>query len=80
MQNRADKISQYKMINFDDVTNENNTEHNPKSPYIPDYPYRISVIGGSGSAKTSVLLNYNTINQLLIKYINMQLTIVKMLD
>ena len=37
------------MINFDDYTNENITEHNSKWPYIPDNPYRILIIGGSGS-------------------------------
>ena len=37
------------MINFDDYTNENKTEHNPKWPYIPDYPYIILIIGGAGS-------------------------------
>ena len=26
-------------------------------PYIPDYPYRILIIGGSGSGKTNLLLN-----------------------
>ena len=31
--------------------------HNPNWPYIPDYPYRILIIDGSGSGKTSVLLN-----------------------
>ena len=40
----------YKMIKFDDVTNENKTEHNPNWPYIPDHPYRI-LIRGSGSGK-----------------------------
>ena len=29
MQNRIATISNYKMINFDDVTNEKETEHNP---------------------------------------------------
>ena len=29
------------MINSDDVTNENETEHNLIWPYIPDRPYRI---------------------------------------
>ena len=43
------------MINFDDYTNENNTEH--KWPYIRDHPYRILIIGGSGSGKTNILLN-----------------------
>ena len=31
--------------------------HNPNWPYVPDHPYRILVIGGSGSGKTNVLLN-----------------------
>ena len=26
-------------------------------PYIPDHPYRILIIGGSGSGKTNTLLN-----------------------
>ena len=46
-----------KMINFDDYTNENIIEHNSKWPYIPDHPYRILIIGGSGSGKTNALLN-----------------------
>ena len=45
------------MINFDDYTNENKTEHNLKQPYIPDHPYRILIIGGSQSGKTNALLN-----------------------
>ena len=45
------------MINFDDYTNENIIEHNSKWPYIPDYPYRILIVGGSGSGKTNALLN-----------------------
>ena len=45
------------MINFDDYTNENIIEHNSKWPYIPDHPYRILIIGGSGSGKTNALLN-----------------------
>ena len=31
--------------------------HNPNWPYIPDHPYRILIIEGSGSGKTKVLLN-----------------------
>ena len=38
-------------------TNENIIEHNLKWPYIPDHPYRILIIGSSGSGKTNVLLN-----------------------
>ena len=45
------------MINCDDYTNENKTEHNSKWPYIPDHPYRILIIGSSGSGKTNALLN-----------------------
>ena len=45
------------MINLDDITNENNKEHNEKWPYIPDHPYRILIIGGSGSGKTNALIN-----------------------
>ena len=45
------------MINFDDYVNENKTRHNKNWPYIPDHPYRILIIGGSGSGKTNLLLN-----------------------
>ena len=45
------------MINFDEYTNEGKTEHNSKWPYIPDLPYRILIVGGSGSGKTNTLLN-----------------------
>ena len=45
------------MINFDDYANENKTEQNFKWPYIKDHPYRILIIGSSGSGKTNALLN-----------------------
>ena len=31
--------------------------HNPNRSYIPDHPYIILFIGGSGSGKTNVLLD-----------------------
>ena len=45
------------MINFDDYTIENRRKHNPNWSYIPDHPYKILIIGGSGLRKTNTLLN-----------------------
>ena len=45
------------MVNFDDYSIENRTEHNSKLPCIPDHPYRTLIIGGSGSRKKNALLN-----------------------
>ena len=45
------------MITFDDYANENKIQHNLKWPYIPDHPYRILIVGGSGPGKTNVLMN-----------------------
>ena len=45
------------MINLDDITDENNKEHNKKQPYIPDHLYSILIIGGSRSGKTNALIN-----------------------
>ena len=42
------------MRNYDESVEIN---HNPNWPYISDHPYRILIIGGSGSDKTKVLLN-----------------------
>ena len=45
------------MINLDSITNKKSKEHNEKLPFIPNHPYRILIIGGSGSGKTNALLN-----------------------
>ena len=45
------------MINLDSILNNNNKKHNQNWPYIPDHPYSILIIGGSGSGKTNTLLN-----------------------
>ena len=45
------------MFTLDDITNENNKEHNSKWPYIPNHPYRMLIIGSSGSGKRNSLLN-----------------------
>ena len=44
------------MINFDEYKNENKKERNLNWPYIPDHPYGILMIGGSGTGKTNALL------------------------
>ena len=44
------------MIILDSITKENKKEYNEKWPYILDYPYRILIIGGSGSEKTNALI------------------------
>ena len=45
------------MINFDGYVYENKTGHNKNWPCISDNPYRILIIGVSGSRKTNALLN-----------------------
>ena len=45
------------MINFSDYVNENKTKHSKNWSYTPIHQYKILIIGGSGSGKTTVLLN-----------------------
>ena len=45
------------MINFGNYINENKTKQNKNWSYTLVHPYRILIIGGSGSGKISVLLN-----------------------
>ena len=45
------------MIIFDDVTERKQKEHNPNQPQIPEHPYRILMIGSSGSGKANSLFN-----------------------
>ena len=42
------------MFNFDCITKK---EHNSNWPEVLDHPYRILIIGGSGSGKTNALFN-----------------------
>ena len=45
------------MFNLDNFINENNKDHNREWSFIPDHPYRMLITEGSGSGKTSALLN-----------------------
>ena len=47
------------MINFDEYTNVNKKEHNLNWPYIPDHPYRVLIIGGSGTGETNATIINN---------------------
>ena len=40
------------MFNLDYITNKNKKTRNIKWPFIPDHPYRMLIIGGSGPGKT----------------------------
>ena len=60
------------MINLDNIVNNNNEMHNKKWPYIPDYPYRISIIRGSGSGKTNTLIHLEMNKKILTKFTCMQ--------
>ena len=51
--------------NYDQLVKVN---HNPNKAYIPDHPYRIVIIGGSGTGKTNELLNLIK-NNYLFKFI-----------
>ena len=48
-------IKQYK--NYDYITKEDLKDYNLNWPEIPDHPYIISIVGGSGFGKTNALLN-----------------------
>ena len=45
------------MFNFDYTAKEDIKEHNLNWLEIPDYPYRILIVGSSVSGKTNALLN-----------------------
>ena len=45
------------MVNFDDVTKKNMKNHNPNWPQVSGHPYRVLIVGGSGSGKAKLLFN-----------------------
>ena len=52
------------MINLGSIVNNNNEEHNKIWPYIPDHPYRILIIGGSGSGKNNLINEQRNIDKI----------------
>ena len=44
-----------KIFNFDYITEEYMKQHNRNWPEIPDHPYRILIVGGSGSGKANLI-------------------------
>ena len=53
----SEMLSKIKNISFSDYANENKAQHNLNWPYIPAHPFRILIVGGSGSRKTNALFN-----------------------
>ena len=45
------------MFKFYFITKQDIKEHNPNWTEFHDHPYRILIVGGSGSGKTNALLN-----------------------
>ena len=45
-----------KVMNFDDAIKEGRKEHNPNWPQISDHPYKMLIIGGSGSGKNKFII------------------------
>ena len=64
-----------KLFNLDNITYEINKKHNKKWPFLPDHPYRILIIGVSGSGKPNALPNLiknKIVTILLTKFVCMQ--------
>ena len=51
------QYKKWKMINYDNITKENITQHNLNWARIPDHPYWLLIIEASRSGKTNALLN-----------------------
>ena len=48
------------MISSDKMTKEDIEKHNPHCPKVPDYWYRILIIGSSASGKTNITWSNKT--------------------
>ena len=47
------------MFNFDYITEECMKQHNQNWLELPDYPYRILIVEGSGSGKSNLITEGN---------------------
>ena len=45
------------MFNFEYITKGDTKQHNANCPEIPDHPYGVLIVGGSGFGKTNALLS-----------------------
>ena len=54
------------MFNFDYITEENIKQHKPNWSEIPDFPYRMLIIGGSGSRKNRRIIQFNSSQEIYI--------------
>ena len=57
MQNRIDETPKSKKLNIMINVGKVTEEHNLHSPQIPAVPYKILIVGSSGSGKMNALLN-----------------------
>ena len=65
-------LNKTKMINSDDYSNGNKTEHNLKWLFIQDHLHRILIKADSRSGKTNALLDLIN-NQLMLKINNQRM-------
>ena len=57
------------MFNFDYINEEKIKQHKPNWSEIPEFPYRMLIIGGSGSRKTDALFNLIQVKKYIFFYI-----------
>ena len=52
------------MLSFEYITKEDIKEHNSNLPQIPDHPYRILIVGGSGSGGSEISIPWLDIDKI----------------
>jgi len=48
---------EFEIVNFDDICTDKNDRKKKKCIHMPNHPFRMLMIGGSGSGKTNILMN-----------------------